>query len=147
MCIACYYNLILCYDDQHGFNVHLHANICYPQDHGICAKLNYQRNNINWFMNIDLEYERNPRTGRTFQSFSADTTYAYNERSESMDTEREFSINLGADYFITPRQILTLSTRVNIEAEDEDRDVFYTDFDPASSEVVRETPAHWNVFL
>ncbi|HLR89502.1 MAG TPA: outer membrane beta-barrel family protein [Balneolaceae bacterium] len=139
-------NIILVDDVQLGFNGTLHANTGYPQDHGIGANLNYHRNNINWFMNIDLEYERNPRTGSTFQSFSADTTYAYNERSESMDTEREFSINLGADYFITPRQILTLSTRVNIEAEDEDRDVFYTDFDPASSEVVREAPAHWNVF-
>lgn len=138
-------NIILVDDVQLGFNGSINANTGYPQDHGVGANLNYHRNNINWFLNIDLEYERDPRSGSTFQSFSADTTYAYNERSESVDIEREFDINLGADYFITPSQILTLSTRISLETEDTDRDVFYTDFDPAGSGVVREAPANWDI--
>lgn len=138
-------NIKLVDDVQLGFNGSLNANTGYPQDHGIGANLNYHRNNINWFLNIDMEYERDPRSGSTFQSFSADTTFAYNERSEAMDTEREFDINLGADYFITENQILTLSTRISVEAADTDRDVFYTDYDPDGSVVVRKVPDSWEV--
>lgn len=138
-------NIILVDDVQLGFNGSFNANTGYPQDHGIGANLNYHRNKINWFLNVDLEYERSPRSGSTFQSFSDDTTYAYNEQSDALDTEREFDINLGADYFITPNQILTFSTRISVEREDGDRDVFYTDYNPTSPGVVREAPLDWDI--
>lgn len=138
-------NIKLVDDVRLGFNGSIQANTGYPQDHGLGANLNYHRNNINWFLNLDLEYENDPRQGRTFQSFSGDTTFAYNEVFESLETEREFDINFGADFFLTKTQILTLSSRVSIESEVEDSDLFYTDYNPGSNEVFRSVGNNWDV--
>lgn len=138
-------NIKLVDDVRLGFNGSLQANTGYPQNHGLGANLNYHRNNINWFVNFDLEYEKDPREGRTFQSFSGDTTYAYNENFESMETEKEFDINFGADYFITSSQILTLESRVSIESEVEDSDLFYTDYNTGNNQVYRQIQNDWNI--
>jgi len=138
-------NIKLVDDVRLGFNGGLQFNTGYPQDHGIGANFNYHKNNINWFMNFDMEYENSPREGRTFQSFSGDTTFAYRENNESIETEREFGINLGADFYLPSDQILTVETRVNIEAELEDTDLLYTDFDPGSDEVFQNIRNDWNI--
>lgn len=138
-------NIILVDDVRLGFNGSVQANTGYPQDHGLGANLSYHRNNINWFLNIDLEYEKDPGSGSTFQSFSGDTTYAYNESSESIETEREFDINFGADFFLTPTQILTLSSRISIEGEVEDTDVLYTDYNPENDQIYRSVLNNWDI--
>lgn len=128
-----------------GLNGSFQLNTGYPEDYGLGGNLNYHRNNINWFLNFDLEYENSPRTGRTFQSFSGDTTYAYNENFESTETEKEFDVNFGADYFITKTQILTLESRISVGSEMEDSDVIYTDYDPGSSGVFRSVGSDWDI--
>jgi len=138
-------NIKLVDDVRLGFNGGLQFNTGYPQDHGIGANLNYHKNNINWFMNFDMEYENSPREGRTFQSFSGDTTFAYREMNESIETEREFGINLGADFYLPANQILTVESRVNIEAELEDTDLLYTDFDPGSDQIFQSISNDWDI--
>lgn len=138
-------NIKLVEDVRLGFNGNIQANTGYPQDHGLGANFNYHRNNINWFLNFDLEYEKDPREGRTFQSFSGDTTYAYNEIFESMETEKEFDINFGADYYLTKSQIFTLESRISIESEVEDSDVYYTDFNTGSNQVYRQILDDWDI--
>lgn len=138
-------NIKLVDDVRLGFNGSLQANTGYPQDHGLGANLNYHRNNINWFVNVDAEFENDPRNGSTFQSFSGDTTYAYRETSESEETEKEASTYFGADFFLPANQILTLSSRISLENETEDSDVFYTDYDPGSPGVYRTVFDEWDV--
>lgn len=128
-----------------GFNGSVQANTGYPQDHGLGANLNYHKNNINWFGNFEIEYENDPGSGSTFQSFSGDTTYAYRETSESDETEKEGSAYLGADFFLPANQIITLSTRISLENEAEDSDVRYTDYDPGEPGVYRSVYDSWDI--
>lgn len=128
-----------------GFNGSVQANTGYPQDHGLGANLNYHKNNINWFGNFEIEYENDPGSGSTFQSFSGDTTYAYRETSESEETEREGSAYFGADFFLPANQVLTLSSRISLENEMEDSDVFYTDYNPDEPGVYRNVFDSWEV--
>lgn len=128
-----------------GFNGSVQANTGYPQDHGLGANLNYHRNNINWFGNFEIEYENDPGSGSTFQSFSGDTTYAYRETSESQETEREGSAYFGADFFLPANQVLTLSSRISLENENEDSDVLYTDYSPDDPGVYRNVFDSWDI--
>ncbi len=128
-----------------GFNGSVQANTGYPQDHGLGANLNYHKNNINWFGNFEIEYENDPGSGSTFQSFSGDTTYAYRETSESDETEKEGSAHFGADFFLPANQIITLSTRISLENEMEDSDVQYTDYDPGEPGVYRSVYDSWDI--
>jgi outer membrane receptor protein involved in Fe transport len=138
-------NIKLVDDVTLGFNGSVQANTGYPQDHGLGANLNYHKNNINWFGNFEIEYENDPGSGSTFQSFSGDTTYAYRETSESDETEREGSAYFGADFFLPANQVITLSSRISIENEQEDSDVRYTDYDPVEPGVYRNVFDSWEI--
>jgi len=138
-------NIKLVDDVTLGFNGSVQANTGYPQDHGLGANLNYHKNNINWFGNFEIEYENDPGSGSTFQSFSGDTTYAYRETSESDETEREGSANIGADFFLPANQVITFSTRISLENEEEDSDVRYTDYNPSEPGVYRNVFDSWEI--
>lgn len=138
-------NIKLMDDVTLGLNGSVQANTGYPQDHGLGANLNYHKNNINWFGNFEIEYENDPGSGSTFQSFSGDTTYAYRESSESDETQKEGSAYFGADFFLPANQVLTLSSRISLENEEEDSDVRYTDYDPGDSGVYRDVSDSWDI--
>lgn len=138
-------NIKLVDDVRLGMNGSIQVNTGYPQDHGLGANLNYHKNNINWFVNFDLEYENDPGSGSTFQSFSGDTTYAYRETSESDETEKEGSTYFGADFFLPANQVVTLSSRISLENEEEDSDVLYTDYDPGTPGVYRNVFDSWDI--
>lgn len=138
-------NIKLVDDVRFGFNGSIQANTGYPQDHGLGANLNYHRNNINWFGNFEIEYENDPGSGSTFQSFSGDTTYAYRETSESDETQKEGSAYLGADFYLPASQMLTFSTRISLENEQEESDVVYTDYDPGNPGVYRNVYDSWEI--
>lgn len=138
-------DIILVDDAELGLNGSVRLNTGIPQDHSVGVNLNYQRKSINWFMNTQFEYEKEPRSSRTFQSFSADTTFAYSESSDWDEQQIEGSIDLGADIFLPAYQILTVEGRLNLETSDEDRMVNYIDYDPLNDEVYRSVKNSWPV--
>src|SRR6056297_3985814 len=130
-------DIILVDNAQLGFNGNLQVTTGYPMDSSVSTNLNYQRNNVNWFLNLDFEYENQPETGTSFQSFSADTTYLFSENNDVSEKEREGNIFFGADFFLPNDQILTASSRISLERGDEDGDLLYTDFNPPANQVYR----------
>ncbi|MFO7845153.1 MAG: outer membrane beta-barrel family protein [Balneolaceae bacterium] len=138
-------NIKLIDNAQLGFNGTIQANTGYPQDHGAGVNLNYNTNNINWFLNLDFEYEREPESGYSFQSFNDDTTYAFSESSDVTEREVEGDINFGADFYLPYNQIITFSSRVSIESEEEDADLTYTDYNPSEQGVYRSPFEDWDI--
>lgn len=138
-------DIILVEGAELGFNGTVRANAGYPQDYSLGANVNYQKKKINWFANAQVEYENEPETGSTFQSFSNDTTYAYNESSETDETEKEASFNIGADIFLDNDQIVTISSRINVENQIEDRNVNYIDYDPDNDQVYQSVNQSWDI--
>ncbi|MEX0686146.1 MAG: outer membrane beta-barrel family protein [Balneolales bacterium] len=138
-------NIILVDDVRLGFNGNIQVNTGYPQDHGIGANLNYHVNNINWFFNTDFEYESGPEVGSTFQSFHADTTYAFDENTDIKERNLEGSFYFGADMYLPNDQILTASSRISLEGGGEDSDVLYTDYNPGVPGVYRNAQDDWEI--
>jgi len=130
-------DIILVDNAQLGFNGNVQVTTGYPLDSSVSTNLNYQNNSINWFLNFDFEYENQPETGTSFQSFSADTTYLFSEENDVSEKEREGNIFFGADFFLPNDQILTASSRISLERGDEDGDLLYTDFNPPANQVYR----------
>lgn len=138
-------NIKLVGNAQLGFNGSMQFNVGYPQDHGAGVNLNYNNSNINWFLNLDLEYEREPESGSSFQSFSDDTTYVYSETNDVTETEKESSIDFGADFYLPREQVLSVSSRVNLENGEEDGDLLYTDYLPSTPGIYRNTFKNWEI--
>lgn len=128
-----------------GFNGSIQANTGSPQDHGLGVNLNYQKNNINWFLGVNGEFERKPETGRTFQSFSGDTTYVFREISDVTETEGEGEVFFGADFYLPNDQTITASFDAERERGREDRDLSYADFQPGQPGIYREVFDDWQV--
>lgn len=122
-------NIVLRDNAQLGFNGTISANTGHPQSHEIGANLNYHKNNINWFLSTDIEYDSRPRSGEVYQLFgSPDTTYIYNQISDSRNYEVEGSLRLGADMYLPDDQMLTVSSRINLEGGEDKEKVVYTDY-------------------
>lgn len=138
-------NIKLVDDVRLGFNGSIQANTGYPQDHGAGVNLNYHKNNINWFMNLDFEYESEPETGSSFQSFSDDTTYVFSENNDVVESEMEGDINFGADFYLPFEQVFSVSSRISLEEEEEDGDLLYTDYLPNSAGVYRSVFDEWEI--
>ncbi|MEX2456605.1 MAG: TonB-dependent receptor, partial [Balneolaceae bacterium] len=138
-------NIILVDNQELGFNGSIQSNVGYPHDHGAGVNLNYYKNNINWFLNLDFEYEREPESGSTFQSVNADTSYAFSETSDVIESEVEGSAYFGADFFLPADQLLTVSSRISLEDGEEDSDRFYTDYDTGQPGVYRDVSDDWDI--
>jgi len=138
-------DIILVDNAELGFNGSVRATTGYPQDHSISTNLNYQKNSINWFLNLDFEYENEPETGSAFQSFSADTTYLFSEENDVAEQEREGNIFFGADFFLPNNQILTASSRISLERGDEDGDLLYTDYNPPANQIYQSIDNNWDI--
>src|SRR6056297_826388 len=138
-------DIILVDNAQLGFNGNVQVTTGYPLDSSVSTNLNYQNNSINWFLNFDFEYENQPETGTSFQSFSADTTYLFSEENDVSEKEREGNIFFGADFFLPNDQILTASSRISLERGDEDGDLLYTDFNPPASQIYRSIDNSWDI--
>lgn len=139
-------DIILIDDADLGLNGTIRANTGYPEDHSLGFNLNYQKGIVNWFLNAEAEYERDPRSSSTFQSFSSsDTTFAYQESSDWFDHEQEGNVNFGADIYLPNEQLLTIDSRINFETANEDREVNYIDYDPANDQVYRAASDAWNI--
>lgn len=122
-------NIVLRDNANLGFNGNVDVNSGFPQTHEIGTNLNYHVNNINWFMGGNLEYQNEPRSGERYQMFSSpDTTYIYNQTSETRDREFEWDLRFGADIYLPADQLLTFSARFDPEAVNEEEDVMYRDF-------------------
>jgi outer membrane receptor protein involved in Fe transport len=138
-------NIILVDNADLGFNGSIQTNAGYPQDYGTGVNLNYNDGKINWFLNLDLEYESEPESGFSFQSFSDDTTYAYSETNDVRESEREGDIDFGADFYLPREQVLTFSSRISLERGEEDGDLFYTDYQPNNPGIYQQAFDSWNI--
>jgi outer membrane receptor protein involved in Fe transport len=138
-------NIILIDEVTLGFTGNVRVNTGYPHDHGISTNLNYHVNNVNWFLNLDFEYEREPESGSTFQSFNGDTTYVFRETQDVIEREREGDAYFGADFYLPANQVLTVASRISLENGQEDSDLFYTDYNPLEPGVYRTVFNDWEV--
>lgn len=139
-------DIILVDDADLGFNGTVRANTGYPQDHSVGFNLNYQKGIVNWFLNAEAEYAREPRSSSTFQSFSStDTTFAYQQSSDWFEREREGNVNFGADIYLPNEQLLTIDSHINFEAANEDQEVNYIDYDPANDQIYQSVSNSWDI--
>ncbi len=122
-------NIILKENVRLGFNGSVAANTGIPQDHGITGLFNWQEGSINWFMQLDSEYESRPGGGDLFQRFSSpDTSYIYREQVRADDSELEGRMRGGAEIWLPADQHLRATLGVQLEGGENRSNGDYTDY-------------------
>ncbi|HLR25137.1 MAG TPA: outer membrane beta-barrel family protein [Fodinibius sp.] len=122
-------NIVLRKDQRLGLNGSATVGTGYPEEYEGSVNLNYRRGNINWFMDLGVDYRSEPESGSSFQRFAGpDTSYMYREQTEATESEIDGDFRLGADIHLSENEVLTASSYISLEKEENDEDVRYTDF-------------------
>lgn len=130
-------NIILKKDKEKGLNGVFNGNAGYPTMYGGSYRLNYHRNNLNFFSSYGIDYRKSPGYTNSFQIFG-------NDSSDTRNTDRissEVSHNLmgGLDYYFDDKTSLTASVMYSIEDGLNDSRISYNTFrqDESSTSTVR----------
>ena len=129
-------NIILKSEKKQGVQGSFDLNTGYPHDHGGAFNLNFRKDWFNIFISEGVNWEKNPGGGTSFQEyFYPDTSFAFNRDFDQSRSDLSNNLRLGADFYITEKDIITLSGLYQYATGKNLSTIRYTDFDGEGSEV------------
>lgn len=133
-------NIILKKNQEKGVNGAFGITAGHPTNYGASYNLNLRRRSFNFFSNFGIDYRRGPGGGFSTQRFFDNDTL-----TEYYTTDRDQVrgglggyIQLGADWNINDKNMVTASLLYRAGEDDNDATVTYRDFD-ANENVVATT--------
>ncbi len=124
-------NIVLKKDRRMGFNGSVDLNTGFPWQYGIGLNTNYRFNKINFFANYAFNYRERIGTGKYYREFyRPDGTYKTYQNTDRNRSGYSNTIRFGAEYYLTPTDVLTLSLMYRYSDEDNSVNVRYNDFGP-----------------
>lgn len=117
-------NIVLKKSEKEGTNGSVTINGGIPANHSIGLSLNNRTKRINLFTQAGLGYRKQPTTVKNINrnTFTGNTILS---NGEEFRNERFANLILGADYYITPQNILTLSGSVTYEVEEQPSETIF----------------------
>ncbi|MBU2557727.1 MAG: TonB-dependent receptor [Bacteroidetes bacterium] len=126
-------NIVLKKDRRNGFNGSIDLSTGIPLQYGVGINTNYRLNKVNFFVNYALNYRERLGSGNSRRDFfREDGTYTTFQDSERERKGLSNMIRTGAEYFITPNDVLTFSLMYRTSDEENISTVIYDDFGPGN---------------
>ena len=134
-------NIILKKDKRKGLNGSFNVSAGYnglfitplentdkvPFSVGTAINLNYRRKDFNFFINTGINKRTSPGGGSTHQEFYRADTFITDYTRQFMRDGLGFNLRLGADYYITKRDVLTASFLYRPSNDDNYAELKYDD--------------------
>ncbi|TRZ43563.1 outer membrane beta-barrel family protein [Robertkochia solimangrovi] len=114
-------NIILKKEEKRGFNGSISVNGGIPDNHSLGVSLNNRSEKFNLFSQIGVGYRSLP-TERESLNRNLESQTAVITDGKEFRNETFVNITLGADYYLNPRNIITLSGNFAFEKEDSPSD-------------------------
>lgn len=122
-------NIVLKKDRSQGLNGSFDLTLGNPDEYGAAVNLNYRKDRFNFFTNYGLRYRKGPGEGTLYQEFYRnDTTLITDQSSRRSRGGLSNSIRLGADYFFSPKSILTSALNFRYSDDDNFNRITYRDY-------------------
>lgn len=118
-------NIVLKKEEKKGINGSISANTGIPANHSLGGSLNYRTDKFNFFTQFGAGYRSIPRYKKSTNQNLVNNTILKSDGTEYRN-EAFYNITLGTDYYITDKDVITLSG--NYAFEDE-RQPSETDFE------------------
>ncbi|SFT63575.1 Outer membrane receptor proteins, mostly Fe transport [Lishizhenia tianjinensis] len=109
-------NIVLKKEEKKGLNGSISLNTGAPHNHSLGLSLNYRTEKFNLFSQLGAGYRSMPRYS---ENISTDLINNTSVISDGLNYRNEnfYNLNLGTDYHINDRNVLTLSGSVALELE------------------------------
>lgn len=111
-------NIVLKKEERKGINGSVSVNTGLPHNHSIGFSLNRRTEKFNLFTQIGVGYREMPRTNENINRDLVNNTAVYSNGTEYRN-EQFYNFVLGTDYYINPRNVLTLSGNFAYEIEEQ----------------------------
>ena len=122
-------NIVLKKEQQRGINGAVDLTAGHPDLYGASVNLNLRRERLNFFANYGIRYRSGPGEGDQYQEFRTDSALLItNQSSERLRSGLSNNIRLGADYFITPKDVLTAAFSLRFSDDYNTNSILYRDF-------------------
>ncbi len=120
-------NIVLKKEEQKGLNGSVSVNTGTPANHSVGMSLNRRTQKFNLFTQMGAGYRSLPRFE---ESTNTDRVAGTSVQSEGTSYRNEtfFNITLGTDYYIDPRNVITLSGNFAYELEDNPASITFRSF-------------------
>ncbi|NJL74466.1 MAG: TonB-dependent receptor [Saprospiraceae bacterium] len=123
-------NIILKKDKQKGFNGSFDVNVGIPDNYGVAGNVNYRRKDLNFFANYGIRYQESPGFSTNYiESFRNGINYITDQSSDRVRSGINNNLRLGADYFISPKDILTTAFSYRIGGDNNFTELRYLDYE------------------
>ena len=122
-------NIVLKKEQQKGFNGSFTLNSGWPTRYGAAFQVNYRKNRLNLFSSFGFDYNENPGSGFSNQTFfQPDTLFSYARTREHLRTGYAGNLRMGADYSLSKRSTLTGTLRYSLGERLNTATLNYRDF-------------------
>lgn len=122
-------NIILKKENKKDLNGSFDINGGYPHDYGAGMNINYRRNGVNLFLSESASWDQHPGGGWSEQLFTyPDTTYSYREEMDQQRSDFSNNLRMGADFYITNKDVLTVSGIYKYSTGENTATTTYKDF-------------------
>ncbi|MDX1446372.1 outer membrane beta-barrel family protein [Lishizhenia sp.] len=109
-------NIVLKKEEKKGLNGSISLNTGAPHNHSLGLSLNYRTEKFNLFSQLGAGYRSLPRYSENISSDLINNTSVISD-GLNYRNENFYNLNLGTDYHINDRNVLTLSGSVALELE------------------------------
>ncbi|MGK0391431.1 MAG: outer membrane receptor protein involved in Fe transport [Maribacter sp.] len=131
-------NIVLKKEERKGLNGSATINTGMPHNHSFGLSLNRRTEKFNLFSQAGVGYRELPRDSRNINRNLINNTAVFTDGVEYRN-ETFYNLILGADYYINPNNVLTLSGSFAYEVEDQPSQTDFS-FEDSLGNVTRE----WN---
>ncbi len=101
-------NIILKEQNRSGLNGSFEATAGYPDNYGLGASVNYRRDKLNFFTNLNLNYRNSPGGGfLEQQTVNPDTSFGLIRNRKQERGGLNAALRLGADYYFNSKESVT----------------------------------------
>lgn len=122
-------NIILKKDRRKGFNGSIDVSAGYPWQAGLGINTNYRLSKVNLFANYNINYRENIGSGSTYREVNgASASFITDQENERIRRGLSNTIRFGGEYFINPKNTLTLSLMYRYARQNNTATVTYNDF-------------------
>jgi outer membrane receptor protein involved in Fe transport len=111
-------NIVLKKEEKKGLNGSISANTGIPANHSLGGSMNYRTDNFNFFTQFGAGYRSLPRF-RESENRDLTTGTAIITDGTEYRNEAFYNITLGADYYLTEKDVITLSGSFAFEDEEQ----------------------------
>lgn len=129
-------NIVLKKEERKGLNGSISLNTGIPDNHSIGVSLNRRTEKFNLFTQLGLGYKKQPQTNTNINKNLISNVTIENDGKEHRN-ETFYNFILGADYYINPLNVVTLSGSYAYEIEEQPSQTNYKQTD-ASNTLISE---------